>query len=183
MKILKGEYIMRKPIKLTTALLASSLIITPIADIYEINNVIHAQTTVIKAIREYDKDDIDLKKLTDKDLRDIRREYNRRISNDPSVQDKSILIEERGHKSKAASVAARKMKQKLRKTGKKNFERNIPKWAKRYISYDTVMRVLDAVTGFSGSVEAGLTNHLRRITGLSYGTANMIAKVIVAILL
>ncbi|QWQ38913.1 hypothetical protein KMP11_00760 [Gemella sp. zg-570] len=174
---------MNKKIKVTSVILTSSLLFTPIIDdILKINIAQATNQAISKAIEEYDKENINLNNLSEKDFKDIKKEFNNRLLYDKNFKNKGILFEERGIKYQTVKIAVKAMKNKLIAIGKEAFEKNIPKWLKAYISYQTVMKTLDVITGFEGELEDIVTKGYINL-GINPYVAGVIARLSIAILL
>lgn len=94
----------------------------------------------------------------------------------------------------AAKEAAKLILKKIRSIGKKAWDKavintmnslplssSVKKSILQFIKYDSIIHVLDIVTGFNGTIENGLTTGYERL-GAPYWLASMLARLVTTVL-
>ncbi|MDO4665039.1 MAG: hypothetical protein Q4A71_02360 [Actinomycetaceae bacterium] len=97
------------------------------------------------------------------------------------------IEEEKGPKGAAAKGAIKAALKALKGIGKKAWNATINKLpiadsVKKYLGYETVMKVLNIAFGFEGTIENMITNALKSI-GVPSWAAGIVARTIVLVLL
>ncbi|USL45174.1 hypothetical protein [Priestia megaterium] len=122
---------------------------------------------------------------------DIVKGIQRELPKDSSSGEMTTM----GVKSQAAKVAAKAMIKKLGRYGKVAWDRTVSsyinklpisstskKLLKGYLKYEVVMKTLNVVIGFSGTITAGISNQLQK-TGVPKWLSDMVARALVTLLL
>lgn len=139
------------------------------------NEIVGTEDDVIKNINADDIDYLEIK-------RDM-------VSN---LGDKGNILEQpqtQGVKSKAAKVAAKAMLKKLHHIGSKSWDAAVnkipllPNAAKKFLRYQFVAKVLNAVTGFEGTITNAISDYMTNTLHVNRTVSNIVARTAVTILL